>query len=64
MKHKLASVQVLRKLAANDLRKHRAFHSMGDEYSSALRYGSYLAYKSAAWRVDFDNLTHKGKKNK
>ena len=58
----LASSKRLRELAAEALREHRArIHEHGFEtpapYVAGIKYGQYLAYKSAAWRVAQDLST-------
>ena len=60
----IGSSKNLRRLAANSLRWYRSIDaSPAGEwyYSKGMAYGQYLAFKSAAWRVNFDATTEGGK---
>jgi len=51
--NKLASEQRFRQLAAAQLRAYRALdHS--NTYKRGMKYGAYIAFKSAAWRAEWD----------
>ena len=54
MMEEIGSPERLRQLAADALREYRKRKRNGEHYGQGLSYGQYIAYKSAARRVDWD----------
>ena len=50
----IASEKAFRRLAVNHLREYRKARREEDRHRVGMQYGLYIAYKSAAWRVQFD----------
>ena len=46
--------KIYRQQAADALREYRSHKRLNQDYSRALHFGKYIAYKSAAWNLKFE----------
>ena len=50
--------KIYRKQAADALREYRSYKRLNQHYARALHFGKYIAYKSAAWNLKFEQTTN------